>query len=155
MLAADGPRSWARVHGPDPNPPVTDVEPAVVSRIRNGDDRISFDVDRPGTPVLVKASYFPNWKAAGARGPWRVTPNLMVVIPTQRHVTLHYGWTPVDVGGILLTLTGIALVLVLVARRPVDFHDPEPEAEVQVPEQLTLEMAIAPPPRVTVADRGG
>ena len=26
---------------------------------------ISFDVDKPGSPVLVKASYFPNWKARG------------------------------------------------------------------------------------------
>jgi len=37
-----------------------------------------------GQPVLVKVSYFPNWKASGAKGPYRVTPNLMVVIPRSR-----------------------------------------------------------------------
>ncbi len=39
-------------------------------------------------PVLVKVSYFPNWHASGADGPWRVTPNLMVVVPTSHDVTL-------------------------------------------------------------------
>ena len=79
-----------------------------VSNIQTTDDRISFDVDQVGTPVLVKASYFPNWKAWGAEGPWRVTPNLMVVIPNATHVSLHYGWTTPDVVGWLLTLSGSA-----------------------------------------------
>jgi hypothetical protein len=106
-LAASGPPEWARVKGADPNPPRTPVRPAVVTNIRQTDDRISFDVDQPGSPVLVKTSYFPNWQASGARGPWRVTPNLMVVIPTSTHVELHYGFTPVDNVGRLLTLGGL------------------------------------------------
>ena len=44
-----------------------------------------------GTPVEVRVSYFPNWKASGADGPWRVAPNLMVVVPTSHDVTLTYG----------------------------------------------------------------
>ena len=60
--------------------------PPVVSNISSDDNDISFDVDQVGKPVLVKASYFPNWKASGAKGPYRVTPNLMVVIPTSTHV---------------------------------------------------------------------
>ena len=71
------------------------------------DDRISFDVDRVGTPVLVKTSYFPNWQVTGAKGPWRASPNLMVVVPTGTHVSLHYGRTGVDWAGILLTLLGL------------------------------------------------
>ena len=47
-------------------------------------------------PVLVKVSYFPNWKVSGASGISRVTPNLMVVTPTSRHVSMHFGYTPVD-----------------------------------------------------------
>ena len=130
-LAAGGPDSWARVsvreHAPTPNAfdlpaigssvtvdaPRTPVTPARVSRIRTDDDRISFDVDRTGSPVLVKASYFPNWEASGARGPWRVTPNFMVVVPTARHVSLHYGRTPVDLLGLALTLVGVAGVAAL------------------------------------------
>ena len=72
-----------------------------------GDDRVSFDVDRVGSPVLVKVSYFPNWKATGADGPWRVTPNFMVVVPTARHVSLHYGRTAVDDAGLGLSLIGV------------------------------------------------
>jgi hypothetical protein len=106
-LAASGPAEWARVKGADPNPPRIPVRPAVVSNIRMADDRISFDVDAPGSPVLVKTSYFPNWQASGGRGPWRVTPNLMVVIPTSTHVSLHYGFTPVDNAGRLLTVGGL------------------------------------------------
>ena len=106
-LAASGPPQWARVHGADPNPPRIPVRQAVVTNIRMTDDRISFDVDQPGTPVEVKTSYFPNWQATGAQGPWRVTPNLMVVIPTSTHVELHYGFTPVDNAGRLLTAGGL------------------------------------------------
>jgi hypothetical protein len=141
-LAADGPEEWARVRVTEPPPPKdfdrafgTDVEigptprrpvaSATVTNIETGDDRISFDVDEPGTPVLVKASYFPNWKASGAKGPWRVTPNLMVVIPTEKHVSLHYGWTPVDVIGWLITLAGVAGVILLIRRGSVDFPEPE------------------------------
>ncbi|HEV7888181.1 MAG TPA: 6-pyruvoyl-tetrahydropterin synthase-related protein [Acidimicrobiales bacterium] len=116
-LAVSGPADWPRVQGANDNPPRDPVPPAVVSNIKSGDDRISFDVDQPGTPVLVKASYFPNWQASGAKGPWRVTPNLMVVVPTGRHVELHYGFTPVDGVAWGLTLLGLAGLGWLMARR--------------------------------------
>jgi hypothetical protein len=93
------------------------VDPATVSNVRLGDDSVEFDVDQVGKPVLVKVSYYPNWKVSGATGPYRVTPNQMVVVPTSTHVRLHYGRTPVDVGAWLLTLLGIAALVVL-ARRP-------------------------------------
>jgi len=65
----------------------------------------------------VKVSYFPNWQAFGAEGPWRVTPNLMLVVPTSHDVTLHYGTSPANFVG--LVLTGLGLVaLVVVGRRP-------------------------------------
>jgi hypothetical protein len=75
---------------------------------------------------LVKASYFPNWHASGAKGPWRVTPNLMVVIPTSNDVSLHYGYTPVDGLGWLCTLLGIVGLVWLVRRGTVELPDREP-----------------------------
>jgi hypothetical protein len=162
-LAVGGPKEWPRVrvrrvHTPAATatapatagsdvridrPARRPVAPAKVSRIRTSDDRISFDVDRPGTPVLVKASYFPNWKASGAKGPWRVTPNLMVVVPTSKHVSLHYGWTPVDGVGWLVTLAGLVGVGVLVRRGSVDFPEPEPEviAEPERGDELADDLA--------------
>jgi uncharacterized membrane protein len=65
--------------------------------------------------VLVKISYFPNWHASGANGPYRVTPNLMVVVPTSHDVTLTYGSSPADTLGLLATLIGlVALVWLFV-----------------------------------------
>jgi hypothetical protein len=132
FLAASGPAAWPRVEVRTQRttsevagasvevdqPPRRPVDQVRVSNIRSSDDSISFDVDRPGSPVLVKASYFPNWKAKGAEGPWRVAPNLMVVVPTSSRVSLHYGWTPVDVLGWVLTLAGAALAVTFARRGP-------------------------------------
>jgi hypothetical protein len=174
FLAASGPKDWQRVAAhsqattsntvgsdvtvdtPDRRP----VQPAVVTGIKSDDNDISFDVDKVGSPVLVKASYFPNWKASGAKGPYRVTPNLMVVIPTSTHVSLHYGYTPVDGLGYLLTLGGIALAVAFVRSGPVGYGDPEqdPDGEalgqpVAVEDVATTASRPVRPP-VTVLDRG-
>jgi uncharacterized membrane protein len=125
------------------------VVPARVTHIRSGDDSLSFDVDRPGSPVLVKVSYFPNWQASGAKGPWRVAPNLMVVVPTSRHVSLHYGWTGADAVGLLLSLAGLALAVVLARRPPVKYeapprepverhHEPFPAVEEPAPDPVSV-----------------
>lgn len=113
FLATSGPPEWPRADAEDamahteplPAVSVTDVE------IRDG--RISFDVDRTGVPVLVRESYFPNWRASGAEGPYRVTPNFMVVVPTDRHVVLTYGRSWADIAGVGLTLSGIAGIVAL------------------------------------------
>ena len=112
-LAASGPSDWPRIRGASATPPHVAVPIANVSGIKMTDDRISFDVDRTGTPVLVKTSWFPNWQATGANGPWRVAPNLMVVVPTSRHVELHYGFTPVDNLGRIVSVGGLAAVALL------------------------------------------
>jgi len=80
--------------------------PVRVSRVRAGDDEISFRVSRTGVPVMVKASWFPNWEADGAEGPYRATPNYMVVVPTRHDVTLRYGTTTSEWLGRLGTLAG-------------------------------------------------
>ena len=90
------------------------LDPVEVSRIRSTEDTIEFDVSRTGVPVLVKASYYPNWKVDGADGPWRATPNFMVVVPTSKHVTLEFGTTAVEWVGRLGTLLGVVGVGLLV-----------------------------------------
>ena len=105
-------------------PPTRPLPPVSVSGINSSNDTIDFDVDHPGTPVLVKVSYFPNWKVDGARGPFRVTPNLMVVIPTANHVHLHYGNTSVEYMAWFLTLLGIALAVFVARRKPLNMPEP-------------------------------
>ncbi|MCC5953271.1 MAG: hypothetical protein JJU45_14350 [Acidimicrobiia bacterium] len=112
LLAADGPSDWERIEEGDL--PVVSPEPAVtVSDVHTDEDRVSFSVDRTGVPVLVKVSYFPNWTVNGAEGPYRVTPNLMVVIPTANDVELVYGFTPVDYLSWFLTFLGAAALILL------------------------------------------
>ena len=88
FLAASGPKEWQRV---EVNKVVTEsktigsdvevetaerrpLDPVAVSGITDSDNRISFDVDRVGVPVLVKASYFPSWKVKGATAPTGCRP---------------------------------------------------------------------------------
>ncbi len=116
-LAATGPSNWARVPYDDANPPVTPEPKTTVSDVVEHNSSISFNVSRLGVPVVVTISYFPNWHVSGAKGVYRVSPNLMVVVPTSHHVSLSYGYTPVDFEGYTLTLLALVGLLFLV-RRP-------------------------------------
>ena len=74
-------------------------------------DVVSFRTDRVGEPHIVKVSWFPNWKVEGAKGPWMLSPGLMVVVPTQSEVRLSYRDTPVDLAGKALTVAGVGALL--------------------------------------------
>ncbi|MEO6317179.1 MAG: hypothetical protein ABIP36_00195, partial [Acidimicrobiales bacterium] len=119
LLASTGPDAWQRVDTDDPDPEERPVEPVEVSALDVGVDGLSFDVDQVGSPVLVKASYFPNWRVSGAEGPYRVAPNLMVVVPTAEHVELSYGREPIEWIAYALTALGIGLAVLLAVRPPV------------------------------------
>ena len=114
-LAQSGPSDWPRTPVSAVHPTVKRVGTTKVSAVTQTDSSLSFHVSRVGTPVLVKVSYFPNWQATGADGPWRVTPNLMVVVPTSHDVTLTYGASAANHLGQLATLLGlVALVMLFV-----------------------------------------
>jgi hypothetical protein len=107
-LVDGGPAGWAHAGAAEARfTPKKSLPAVTVSNIKSNDDSVSFDVSQPGVPVMVKTSYFPNWQASGAKGPWRATPNMMVVVPTGTHVSLHYGRTSVDWAGTLLTVFGL------------------------------------------------
>ena len=112
-LAQNGPSTWPRTSARDIRPTVKRAGTTEVSAVSQTDTAIHFHVSRVGTPVLVKVSYFPNWHASGADGPWRVTPNLMAVVPTSHDVTLSYGRSSSDDLGLLATLVGLVLLVAL------------------------------------------
>ncbi|MGA1657731.1 MAG: hypothetical protein ACO38O_01560 [Ilumatobacteraceae bacterium] len=133
LPAADGPKEWQRIPvgidfdrrigEPDdasrrvdvvtPREPITVVntDVAVVSDVVQGRSSVSFRVDKIGTPVLVRTSYFPNWGVSGAKGPYRVAPNMMVVVPTSNEVKLSFGWSFLDVLAYLLTIAGVVVLV--------------------------------------------
>jgi hypothetical protein len=128
QLNEDGEKTRVDIVVPsEPIEPVALPE-ANVSNVEINEQSLSFDVDRTGVPVLVKVSYFPNWEASGAEGPYRIGANMMVVVPTSNHVELTYGRTPIDYITMLLSLFGI--VLCFVWRRQGDVIH---AAEVPVP----------------------
>jgi hypothetical protein len=89
---------------------LVETKPTKVLNFVLEDSAISFSVDQIGQPILVRMSYFPNWKVSGAKGPFRVAPNMMVVVPTQKDVRLHYGYTKLDIFAYVLTAIGIAVM---------------------------------------------
>jgi hypothetical protein len=123
-LSQGGPDEWQRIEVGEIPEARAIGDPAEVSNIHEGDQSISFDVDQVGSPVLVKVSYFPNWQADGAEGPWRVAPNLMVVIPTERHVELNFGRTNVEYMSYGTTLLGIVALVALARRGTFRFSQP-------------------------------
>ena len=88
------------------------LDPVVVSNVDIGEESVKFSVDKIGVPVLVRVSYFPNWEVDGAKGPYRVAPNMMVVIPTSTNVSMHFGWNMRDYVAYLLSFAGIAWIVV-------------------------------------------
>ncbi|MGH9121217.1 MAG: hypothetical protein ACRDYC_04605 [Acidimicrobiales bacterium] len=115
--AATGPKSWLRVTATDANAPQVPLPPVHVTDIQQTEETISFNVDNTGVPVLVKTSYYPNWHVSGASGVYRVTPNLMVVIPTSHHVRLYYANTTLNWVAFGLSGFGV-LCVVFLLREP-------------------------------------
>ncbi|MEO1056651.1 MAG: hypothetical protein AAFY28_07020 [Actinomycetota bacterium] len=129
--ADDGPEAWqrvdveidldARIGEPDERSrnvdyvlPTETIEAVPLPEVNVTDVEIEqqsvrFNVDQVGVPVLVRVSYFPNWQVEGAEGPYRVSPNHMVVIPTSEEVVLTYGRVPLDWFFYALTVVGIGL----------------------------------------------
>ena len=93
------------------------LDPVKVTDVDINEESLSFTVDRVGVPVLVKVSYFPNWTVSGADGPYRVAPNMMVVVPRSKSVRMSYSPTALDNFAYLLTFAGIVMVVYLGRRR--------------------------------------
>jgi len=112
-VVAQGPESWPRIESIWERPDTElDVPPNAVSNIVLEDHRISFTTEAIGVPHVVKVSYFPNWKATGADGPWRAAPSLMVVVPTSNEVVIEFQDTWAEsIGQILTIVGGVALIV--------------------------------------------
>ncbi|MFZ9804714.1 MAG: hypothetical protein ACO3ER_00050 [Ilumatobacteraceae bacterium] len=133
LPAADGPDEWQRITTridldrrigepgesgrrvdivvPNETITQTNLAPVVVSDVVQGRSSVSFSVDTVGVPVLVRTSYFPNWNVSGATGPYRVAPNMMVVVPTSNDVRLSFGWSFLDIFAYVLTIAGIVVLV--------------------------------------------
>lgn len=165
LLAADGPDRWASASAveaaspcetdgddvtrlvPEPAAAARPLPEVQVSNVRVDDDDLWFDVDRIGVPVLVRVSYFPNWKVSGAEGPFRVSPNFMVVIPTDNQVRLHYGRSGVDLVAMGTTGVGAVGLVALMLVGPRRRRRPEVPTEAdELPALPALRGSVQPDP---------
>ena len=97
-----------------PPDPITDRGEILWESVER--EKIEFETTGIGQLHLIKVSYFPNWHAKGAEGPYLVSPSFMMVIPNQNEVTLTYGMSTPHRIGLGLTIAGwliIAALLVL------------------------------------------
>ncbi len=159
MPAEDGPADWQRIDvevdagrsdGLAPGvsgrkvdilQPAQAIEakelPAVTVRnVQLGNQDLRFSVDKVGVPVLVKVSFFPNWQVSGAEGPYRVAPNLMVVVPTSNDVHLTYERSQLDYLAYLLTFIGIGLLIFMRIRGDVRHTNSHPFGNVPDPAEF-------------------
>lgn len=106
-VAAEGPEEWQRVGATSEIPAIPLETVGQVSDVVIEDHQISFRTTAVGVPHLVKVSYFPNWRATGAEGPYHATPSFMMVIPTDEVVVLEFANTWAENVGWLLTGLGL------------------------------------------------
>ncbi len=115
-IVADGPDGWRRIAAVDGRLDLPlreyNLGETPVSDIRVDDHQIAFTTTAVGVPHVVKVSYFPNWTAEGANGPYRAAPSLMVVVPTSEHVVLTFEQTWVEYLGNSLTIATFILLVV-------------------------------------------
>lgn len=117
------PDEWTRIPTETVvNPPKVPVPGGVVSDVRVEPETISFHTTAIGQPHWVKVSYFPNWRAEGADGPFLASPAFMVVVPHEEDVRLTYERLPVDRAGIGLSglavgICALAVVVPAIRRR--------------------------------------
>jgi len=110
-VVADGPEDWPRIDSINSAGRSRIFETGEVSNIVLEDHRISFSTTAVGLPHLVKVSHFPNWIATGADGPYRATPSLMVVIPTQEDVVIEFRNTWAETSGMALSAASIVSLM--------------------------------------------
>jgi hypothetical protein len=88
---------------------ITNIKAASLGTGNSEPGSLSFTVDKVGVPVAIKMSYFPNFRLKGAKGPYRLSDNRMVVIPTQNNVSMEYKWNIHDYLGFAAGILGIVL----------------------------------------------
>jgi 6-pyruvoyl-tetrahydropterin synthase related domain len=117
-LVNEGPPSWNRVDGSTQHPPRVPLKDGGAEiQATMGDGEIRFTTQAIGEPHWIRTSYFPNWKAEGAIGPYLASPSLMMVIPTQSHVVLRYERTWAEWSGLVVSVGAVGLLAVPYTRR--------------------------------------
>jgi hypothetical protein len=77
------------------------------------EEEILIEGASPGTPLMVKVSYHPNWQVEGADRIYLAAPAFMLIYPESSRVRLYYGRTWPDHAGAAMTVLAILYILLL------------------------------------------
>lgn len=89
--------------------PIDTSDCRIVETIYNNE--ILIETNWVNKPLLVKFSYHPNWHIEGAERIYRISPDFMLIFPTQKHVRLYYAPGRADWLGRLFTGIGWLILL--------------------------------------------
>ncbi|MBP9839241.1 MAG: hypothetical protein KBC84_11095, partial [Proteobacteria bacterium] len=78
-------------------------------------EEITFHTNCLGQPHLVKVAYNPGWNVYGAKGPYLISPALMLVIPDNENVTLKYENLEAKGLGYYISLFGVLFLITFIA----------------------------------------
>ena len=82
----------------------------------------------PGTPLMVRVSYHPNWRVEGADKIYLASPAFMLIYPESPKVRLYYGRTwPDDAGAAMTLLAILYLLLKMVHAKTHHRHEGKPK----------------------------
>ena len=77
-------------------------------------EEIRIETDCIGKPLIIKVSYYPNWKIEGAKKIYLISPSLMLIFPERDHIRLFYNETILDQLSFILTIIGIITFIYLI-----------------------------------------
>ena len=116
--------AWKNAPPPEPGWLDRVSDPVPWAEIGPKDGSIAFFCLEPDRPHVVAATWFPDWVADGAEGPYPLSSGQMVVYPKgPGFVRLRHRMLPSELVGRLLSLAGVAVFLFRAGRRR-----PRPEA---------------------------
>jgi len=92
-----------------------------ISVIEIKKDSLAFETENLYQPLLIKITYFPGWRVKGGLGPYLISPSFMMVIPTQKQVTLTFGYNLWDKIGLIITLISVVIIVFLIIQKPYHF----------------------------------
>jgi len=76
-------------------------------------EEIKVKTNCKNVPLLIKVSYFPNWKVEGAERIYLVSPAFMMIFPKSENIRIYYGIDAIDIIGIAVSIIGVIILIVI------------------------------------------
>ena len=86
----------------------------IISDLNIQNDLITFTTNKPNQLHLIKVSYFPNWKITNGKGPFRISPSFMAIIPNEELVEIKFETTDIEKALNILSFLSLFSALLII-----------------------------------------